>query len=372
MRIQSFTWFVLAITLWGCSHDDTPSPESEEPSSVPDFIALGEDLEHVYQYEYHAATEGETLIDLTGGDAIGNQFISLRQDGEILTFYTFSAGSFSATQRNVRTGAIRTLEDIYQISDDRSVIWGTISEEKLYFGYYSPRGSDNFGMRIVDIATKSVKDMPLEAHAQNVYEPLYYNGKLFVTYLTSKGDYRTVLVDDATSGILRTWDFGPHVPSFFIDEAGDIALITGLDGNNYQYTIYDFDTLEKLSETPFSVDRFFAPGPLQAEYIGDKLYYLNYYAQPSPIPYGPAIYDFILGENRILDIIGIVHDLQLEKGGAITLTAHRYSPQGKAFLFGYASDFNNGRFEGGILVISEDGTLIKNIETSFVPIYFLE
>jgi len=371
MRILIIYLLVSGGLFWGCSKDDLPSLPIDK-AAVPDFSALGENLEHVYQYDYISATEQANIVDLTQENAIDNQFISLRQDGETLTFYTFSLGNFSAIQRNVRTGTSRVLENVYSISEDRSVVWGTNSPEKVFFGYFMPQGSDKFGLRTLDIASGAVADIPVEDHVQNVYEPLYSDGKLFVTYQTDSDIYRTAILDASNSQILRTWDFGLATPSFFIEDAGDIALITRVDGNEYIKAIYDFDTLEKRSETAFSVNRYFAPGPLQAELVHNKLYYLNYYAQPSAVPYGPAVYDFIKGENSIIDMIGIVQEIQIEVGSTITLTAHRYSPAGKSFLFGYARKSNNGQFQGGILVISEDGTLIEHLTTPFVPIYFLE
>ena len=370
MRSIIFMAPLLVVFLWGCASDDQ-DPPPVVVSELRDFTILGEDLENVYQYTYRVGGEGE-VVNLTQLDNLSKQFLTLRQNGETLTFYTFSEGNFSAIQRNVQTGESRFLENIYNVSDDRSVIWGTNSPEKLFFGYYSPRGSNNFGMRTVDIFTEAVTDFPIEANVQNVYEPLYYSGKLFVTYRSATGEYRTLTYDASDLALLASWDFGSAIPSVFIGEAGDVVIITGAGGNSYLQTLYDFDTLEKLEETPFDLNRFFPPGPLEAQLIGNRLYYLNFYAQPSLIPFGPAIYDFILKENRIIDMVGIVQELEQESGEPITLTAYGYLAEGKTFMLGYTRDFNSGLFQGGVLVISETGEVLENIQTPFIPIYFVK
>ncbi len=362
---------VFVASFWACS-DDEPAPANPPASTIPDFTALGEDLEHVYLYTYNAGTATGATANLTLENAIDKQFLTVRQVEEVLTFFTFSSGSFSAIQLNVRTGESRNLENVYTIDDDRSVIWGTNSEEQLYFGYYRPRGSTNFGMRVVDIANNTFVDVLLEDNVQNVYEPFYYQGKLFVTYRDVGGQYHTEVFEDGDTSIRQSLEFGGGTPSFFIEEAGDLTMITSTGGNQYLKVLYDFQTLEPFSETPFSVNRFFPPGPLDATLADERLYYLNFYAQPSPVPFGPAIYDFIRAENQIIDMIGIVQELEEASGESITLTAYDYRAEGRAFLLGYTSDFSNGLFQGGVLVISESGELLQNLETPFIPISFVK
>lgn len=370
MRSIIFLAPLLVVFIWGCSSDDQ-GPAPEAVSVLRDFTVLGEDLESVFQYTYRTGGEPE-VVNLTQLNNLSNQFLTLRQNGEVLTFYTFSDGNFSAIQRNVQTGESRFLENIYSVSNDRSVIWGINSPDKLFFGYYSPRGTNDFGMRSVDILTEAVTDFPIEDNVQNVYEPLYHSGKLFVTFRSATGAYRTLTYDASDLSLLASWDFGTAIPSVFIGESGDVVVITGAGGNSYLQTLYNFDTLEKLEETPFEVNRFFPPGPLEAQLIANRLYYLNFYAQPSLVPFGPAIYDFILKENLIIDTVGIVQELEQESGDVITLTAYGYLAEGKTFLLGYTRDFNSGLFQGGVLVISETGEVIENIQTPFIPIYFVK
>ncbi len=373
MSSKNFFLLVFVLFLCGCSND-SPSSGTDNPlvSVVPDFKVLGADLSNMYQFNYSADAESGQTVNLTSENAIGNQFLTLRQVEEVLTFYTFAFGSFSAIQRNLETGEFRTLQDIYTVQDDRSVIWGANSGETIFFGYYSPQGSRNFGMRSIDITSRETVDIAIEDNVQNVYEPLYYKGKLFVAYRDLNGNNVVAVFDTTNSELIRSWDFGGSNASFFIEAAGDIAVITNVAGNEYRQTIYDFDTLDAKSEDGFIVERFFAPGPLEAELVADRLYYLNFEASPSSVPYSPAIFDFIRDENIILDLFGIVQQLEQELGKNISFTSYRYLPSGRVFLFGYTVDFNGGTFNGGIMVISEQGELLENIETPFVPIYFIK
>jgi hypothetical protein len=371
MKTNILPVLVLVFLFWGCSNDDA-STDIEEDSSVPDFIAIGEDLENVYLYSYLASEDREQVVNLTTEKSVDRFFITLRQNSEVLTFYSFEGGSFSARQFNMQNGETRLLENIYNASVERSIIWGTNSPEKLFFGYYSPQGTSNYGMRSVDIASDAIIDISLEANVQTVYEPLYANGKLFMTFRASSGDYRTAVIRAETLEILEVWEFGSATPSIFIDEAGNVALITNTGGVDFTQSIYDFDTLEKLGETQFSINHTFPPGPVEAELIGDKLYYLNFYAQPSVAQFGPAIYDFRNKENNIIDMIGIVEALEQEEDAVVTITAYRYLPAGRAFMFGYTRNFSNGNFLGGVMVISREGELIRKFQTPFIPVYFIE
>lgn len=170
--------------------------------------------------------------------------------------------------------------------------------------------------------------------------------------------------------MLRTLDFGTEAPSILINNEGDIVIFTGIDRGKYGYTVYDFSTFDILSESEFSLNRFFSPGPLEADLIDGILYYLNFYAQPSLVPFGPAVYDFKKDQNTILDMIAIVQQVQEDLKATIILTAFGYQKEGKTFLVGYTKE-GSTLFDGGILVISEQGNLLENIQMPFVPIYIV-
>ena len=143
---------------------------------------------------------------------------------------------------------------------------------------------------------------------------------------------------------------------------------------NYELTLYDLQTLELIEEDFFSINRYFFAGPIQSEasLINEKLYYLNLYAQPSNIPFGPATYDFITKENRIIDMLSIVQQVQDEVGLDIELTAFDYNQKSNTFLMGYAKLVDAETLEGGIIIISEEGRLLKNTNLKFAPTRFID
>lgn len=371
MQIRKAFLLILVVFLWNCSNDDD-LPREDIVSDVPDFILLGEDLNYLHLYSYDASEEDATSVNLTVEDNLGVDIITVNQVEEVVTFYSFASDSFSALQKNILTGEGRQLPAFYTLEDNRSVIWGTNSESHLFLGYYSPRESGDYGMRSIDINTNLTSDILLEGNVTNVYDPVYYNGKLLLTYKVTGESYKILVLDAATSNVLHKWEFEQEIPSIYIEEAGDIAIITSSDGNLYTHSIYDFDTYTPREEENFIINRFFAPGPLQADLVGNKMYYLFFYAQPAAVTFSPAVYDFSTDQNKIVDMAGIVRQLENESGITIGLTVFDYVPQNRSFLVGYTRDFNNGRFQGGIMVISEDGELLRNIETPFVPIYFIK
>jgi hypothetical protein len=331
---------------------------------------LAQDLENLYQYSYNGSTGEETTINLTEETGIGRQFLTLRQVDNLLTFYEFSSGSFTAIQRNVATGENSLFENFYTVSTEQSVIWGANSEDKFFMGYYSPRGSTNFGVRIIDPVANQSIDLRLDLNVANVYQPLYFNGRLFVPYLDGRTDYKVAIIDAVTYNIIKTLDFADAVPSILIDDSGDIAVITGSNGNRYGYTLYDFNTLELSARENFTLNRFFSPGPLDADLIDKTLYYLNFYAQPSLVEFGPAVYDFKKGENNIIDMISIAQDVQTKLQSTIKLTAFGYEAKANAFVVGYAVQDNSG-LGGGVLIISREGKLLSNMMLPFAPIYIV-
>ena len=361
----------MVVSLWNCSNDDVPQPENSI-SDVPDFILLGEDLNNLYLYTYDASEEDATSVNLTQEDNLGIDLLTVNQIGEVVTFYSFAFGSFSALQKNVSTGEGRQLPSFYTLEDNQSVIWGTNSETHFFVGYFSPAESGDYGMRSIEIATGAIRDVLLEADVTNVYDPIYHNGKLLLTYRIAGVGYTILVLDAGTSEVLHRWDFSGAIPSVYIEAAGDIAIITRTDGNQYTHTLYDFDTYTPKEGMDFTVNRFFSPGPLKAYLFNNNLYYLHFYAQPAPVTFSPAVYDFTADENTIVDMVGIVRQLENDKGVTISLTVFSYEPDGKSFLVGYTKDFNQGAFEGGIMVISQTGELLRDIETPFVPIFFFK
>ena len=101
------------------------------------------------------------------------------------------------------------------------------------------------------------------------------------------------------------------------------------------------------------------------------MFYRNFYVQPSPIAYGPGIYNFSTQENFLVDMIGIKQEVEVSLGQNINLSVFNYYADSKLFLVGYGKLDSNGVLEGGVLVISENGELQEHIQLPFAPTFFI-
>ncbi len=372
MKSATIFWlFFMGWLLLSCSKDD--DPQDLEPSSkIPDFALLGEDIEDVFLYNYNASPDQGDIVNLTGESNVSRQYLTLRQVDDLLTFYSFSSGNFSAVQRNVTTGENKTWDDFYTVSEERSIIWGANSESQLFLGFFSPRGSSNFGIRIIDPIAREGIDLMLEYNILKAYEPLFHKERLIVTIQGANASFRVAIIDTEANAVLQTLDFGSATPTVFIGGNGDIIILTSTTNNNYEYTAYDFETLVVKDKEMLSLNRFFPPGPLEADFVDGKLYYLNFYAQPSSILFGPAVYDVKTKENRIIDMITIVQEVEQELEAKISLSAFSYEANGNTFLIGFSKLTDNDILEGGVLVISAEGKLLSTINLPFAPTYILK
>ena len=368
-----FLLLIISTLFLGCTNDDIRS-EMESEDQMPDYTVIGQNFQSVYQYNYDGSLDEGELFNLTLESNINREYLTLRQVSQVLTFFSFAAGSFSAIKRNYITGESTFLNEFYTVSNERSVTWGASSENKLFLGFFSPEGSTNYGVRTIDLAADQEIDLIVEFNVNDVFEPLYYDGRLLITYLDQQANYKLAVLDTESNTIIRTLDFGKLVPSILINKAGELFIFSGNSNSDYQLTLYDLRTLDVIQQDLFSINRYFFAGPIQSEanISNEKLYYLNLYAQPSLIPFGPATYDFITKENRIIDMPFIVQQVQEELGQDIELTAFDYNEEGNSFLMGYAKFVDIDTLEGGVIVISEDGRLLKNINLNFAPTRFID
>ena len=363
---------IMGTLFLGCTKDDDQTNTAPE-SQMPIYTVIGENFQSVFQFNSKGTPEESDLINLTEVNNINREYLTLRQVSEVLTFFSYAAGSFSAIQRNYITGESTFLNEFYTVSKERSVVWGANSENKLYLGYFSPDGTTNYGIRTIDLSSEQEIDLILEYNVADVFEPLYYEGRLLITFLDERSNYKLAVLDTDSNNLIKTFDFGKTVPSIMINKDGDMIVFKGNTESDYEFTVYDIRTLEIIREEAFSINRYFSAGPIQTEasIINDKLYYLNLYAQPSSIPFGPGIYDFNSKTNRIIDMISIVLQVQNELGQDIELTAFDYNEKSRTFLMGYAKLTNAETLEGGILVISEEGILLQNTKLGFAPTRFI-
>ena len=214
MNFRKLMWFsILGIFIVGCSRNDDLS-STEEDSNTPDFIVVGEDSENIYQFNYNADRGEGDLINLTLENNIRLGYLELRQVNDLLTFYSFSSGSFSAVQRNVITGANTVIDNFYTVSGERTILWGSNSETKLFLGYFSPQGSTNYGVRIIDMNTAAEIDINIDFSVNIIFQPLYSNGKLFMTYRDNQDLNKVAIINAETKYPLKHPGFWPGHPKY--------------------------------------------------------------------------------------------------------------------------------------------------------------
>jgi hypothetical protein len=180
--LGAFCLLIFSTFFLGCTNDDI-KPEMASDDQMPDYTVIGQNFQSVYQYDYDGSLDEGELFNLTQESNINREYLTLRQVSQVLTFFSFAAGSFSAIQRNYVTGESTFLNEFYTVSNERSVTWGASSENKLFLGFFSPEGSTNYGIRTIDLATDQEVDLNIEFNVNDVFEPLYSDGRLLITYL---------------------------------------------------------------------------------------------------------------------------------------------------------------------------------------------
>ena len=360
-----------AVLIASCSKDSAPGQPVEE-AVIPDFRMIGEDETNIYQFNYDASQEEGSQLNLTQALGVDPLYLTLRQVNDVVFFYSFSDGSFSVISQNTLTGQTLAYPDFYTVTEERSITWGINSEDLLFLGYYSPKGSRDFGLRTIEPLTGNFTDLPLALNVQQVYDPLYFRERLFVTYKDENGRYVVAVFNTETRALLQTFDFATGIPNLLINEIGNLGIIIGTGNENFVYQIYDIETLALQNEIQFQLNEFLPAGPLQGAVFGNTLYYTNLFAQPATVPFGPAFYDFVKDENVVIDILSIVQEVEAATQFTVNLTALRYFEEEEVFLMGYANAFTPNGIKGGVLVISREGNLLERIEVPFAPTYFVK
>ncbi|MFS4446276.1 hypothetical protein [Maribacter sp. 2307UL18-2] len=361
---------LVVFALFSCAKDDGVDIEvSNEPNI--NITLVGEDLERVYQYEYDSSSGLEVQSDLTQELGLGSSYLTLRQKGDVLSFYIFSSGNFSLIQKNVETGQSSINSNFYTENNERNILWGTNDDENIYLGIFEPQGTSNFGVLTIDNANGMQRQLMIEEDIQISYQPIYHQGKLLLTYRDGLDNYKVAVVETATNNVIKRLDFGELVPNIFIDGMDDVVILKSESGENYSYTIYDTNTFEQIEEVEFPLTRYFDPGILTARFIGKELFYYSLYVQPAEVRFGPASFNFTTNSETLVDMERIVRQVEAESGKSIQLLSQGIDEQTGSYLVGYVEVNDNDQLEGGALIISSKGELIKNIELPFVPTYFL-
>ena len=212
------------------------------------------------------------------------------------------------------------------------------------------------------------QDITIDADIDFVYQPVLFNDKVYFAYQDNRGDYKFTFYDTDFKVRGPILNFNTVPISFLISESGNIAIIK--NGVEATLELYDPNTLGLVETVPLMVNTAFAAGPVEdAVFDGGVLYYDFPYTQPSKLSSGPALFDTTTQENELVDLFGIVNNVERELGEGIRVTTQRYDTTQDIFLLGYG--MLDGSTAGGVLQISKEGELVANISTDFVPTYFV-
>ncbi len=362
---------LLAVFLiWGCSDDDGTITVTEQ-DTIPDFQVIGEDASSIYQYSYTSTDEEGSILNLTQANGVNRQYITLRQTADLLSFFSFASDNFSVVLHDAFTNASVSYPNFYAVSDDRAITWGSNSEFNLFLGFYTPRGTRNYNVRIIDPETELFTDVPIAFNTTRAFQPLYSNGRLVLLYQDSIENYQIAILDTDNAAIIQTLDFGAAATSIFLNDSEDLVVLSSLDQTNYEYSIYDLQTLAVNEEGGFVLNKFLPSGPVVANLSDNKLYYINFFAQPYPLTSGPAVYDLSLQEDRVIDMLGIAEEIEEEIGTSIVLTDIYYLESAGLFAIGYAEATPADSWNGGLIFVNPTGEKVYRLELPFIPTYMV-
>lgn len=372
MRTNTYLLILLLVLNVACSSDDADL-DTEETQIKPIRIqAIGGDNEAIYQYSNDGSQDIGETTNLSTELGLGSQYLTLRQVGNTLSFYTFNQGKFSLRQKDVSTGAVETYIDFYTNTTARSIVWGTNNEETVFFGYYNPQGTTNLAIQNVALDNLEGSDLSLEFNIEQLYQPLYHDGKLYITYKDSTLEYKISVYDTTTFALIQTLEYGTTSPSILIDVNGDLAIFKFGNTPTVRLEYRDVNTLGIFKEQDFELNQRFLPGPMNAELKDGKLYYGYEYSQPFELLVGPAVLDIATGENQPLDLIGVINEVETTEEISTYVVWQQYNAIQDVFFVSYGTYGLGSNLTGGILVLSPDGTLLKNVNLPFVPSYFVK
>lgn len=367
MNLKKTLLPLLAIFVLGCSSNDNDIIPNQEPEAAS-FLVIGEDAENVYQYNYDAETNIGASVDLSSELGISSNYLTLRQTVNLISFFSFSEGFFSLSQKNINTGQISNYNNFYENNQGRSIVWGDTNETNVFFGYFGPNGSRNLSIQDIELSTNERFDVTIDFNIETVYQPLFFEDRIYFAYRDNQDNSRFTFYDVNTKSAGPKLDFGETTISFFVAGDSTIGIIkNGLEASLELYDSINLDFLERFS---LDFDSGFSPGPvLEMALVNNMLFYAKPFIQPSRFPFGPAVFDLDRQEDRILDLEGIVMNLEQEMGSNLTLTFQTYNTKTNLFMVGYGLLGNE--IKGGILQISNAGKLISNIEFPFFPTYMV-
>ncbi|WP_190810536.1 hypothetical protein [Flagellimonas sp. S3867] len=365
--MKTWIWLAVAFCLAGCSSDDQLQ-EDTPASKKGSFVAVGEDLNKVFQYNYNAISDSGITFDLTQELGIPPTYLTLGQKEDLLSFYTFSTGAFSLATKDISTGAVNTFPSFYNNIADRSVAWGVNNETTAFFAYFGPAGSRNLGILAADLDGSNQIDANVDFNVERTLGPMLYDGILYISYRDLQGNYKLTIYDTNLGTVGTILNFGATAFSFLITENGDLAIFKNEVSPTLE--IYDSKSLAFIENVTLDINLGFSPGPVDDAFlIDDKIYFNVGYPQPSRFATGPAIYDLNSQELAILDLFALTNEVEEEIGQTLQITTQVYHKSEKVFLTGYGTVGDD--VLGGVFQASTDGKLLENITLPFFPTYFV-
>lgn len=359
---------LLAAMLAGfaCSNDDSSIAPPPDPE-IADFLVIGRDLENVYQYSFNGDSETGQLTNLTQEIGVFPNYLTLRQEDEVLSFYSFADGAISLTLIDVSTRESMVYPDVFVDNPDQSIAWGINTRSKVFFGFFGPFGTRNLAIQDAELSGTSVQDIQIDVDVASTFQPLLFNNKLYVTYRDNQGDHKLTFYDIERNTIGPIVNFNSVPVSILFDNSGDLAVIK--NGATPVLELYDPNTLALQEEQLMDLNTGFSSGPLDGAVLKDNLlFYEVSYVQPARFGSGPAIFDLTTQENRIIDFFAIADEVEMQIGASITITTQVFDESQNTFLIGY-NVVENDQPRGGILQISVEGDLIANVPLAFFPSY---
>ena len=369
-RLRLYGLLLLVSLGIACSNDDGTLIETGQ-EALPEFQIIGEDENSIFLYTSTEDPDEGSILNLSEFSGVNRQYLTLRQTDNLVSFYTFASDNFSVVFHDVGTNSNASYPNFYTVSDERAITWGSNSEDEIYLGFYSPRGTRNYNVRIMDPVSGDFTDVPIEDNTTQAFSPLYANGRLALPYRDVSGNYKIAVLDTDNAALIVIYNFGSSPTSVFLNGFDELGVLSSPDQLNYQYNFYDLQNGNQTGTGDFQLSKFFAPGPLDANISDNKLYYINFFAQPYPVTTGPAVFDLGNQEDLVIDILGIKQEVETEIGNPIVLTDIHFLESAALFAIGYAEAGDQSGFIGGVVFIRPNGEKVYRLELPFVPTYIV-
>ena len=368
MKLKILLWAFLALNIIGCSTDDDAIEELTQKITA-NYTVIGADEDRVYEFSYNGTTNIASTIDLTSEIGISPNFITFRQQDDVISFYSFSEGTFTLNQKNVETGTTSNFERFYSIEDTRSIVWGIDNETNVFFGYFSGMGTRDIAILDINLTNSESVDTTVAFGVDQLFQPIQHYGKLFLTFRDDLGNHKLTYYDIQLKRIGPSIDFGTTPISIFIDDDENVVVVK--NEQNPSLEIYDSNSLTLLKMFQLDFAASFSTGPISNTVLSEeKLYYSFNFSQPSRFTIGPAVYDLVEQDNKVFDFVSIASAVENELGNSIVIIDVSFSVSQRIFLVTYRS--LSDTITGGVIQISTDGELLTNTTMPFFPVFTLK